>query len=128
MIVRGNRRPTARKLSARVFLSESELVNADPDYLRESVQQALLSLSIGERSRASTSVLYGLRKAGLGVGECLLMLGASASTAEELTASEIAALVRYVRLNEPKAFQSITTLLMELLIGPGAVRAADRAA
>ena len=128
MIVRGTRKLTARKLSETFIQSESELVNADPDYLRDSVRKALLSLPFRERSMAFTSVLYGLRRAGLRVRECLLMLGASASTAEELTAPEIAALIRYVRLNEPKVFQSIATLLLELLIGRGQVRASDRAA
>ena len=128
MIVRRTRKLTARNHRETFIESESELVNADPDYLRESVRRALLSLSMHERSKAATDVLYGLRKAGLRVRECLLMLGASASTAEELTASEIAALIRYVRLNEPKALQSIATLLMELLIGRGEVRASDRAA
>ena len=128
MIVRRNRKLTARNLRETFIESELELVNADPDYLRDSVRKAFLSLSMHERSKAATDVLYGLRKAGLRVRECLLMLGASASTAEELTASEIAALIRYVRLNEPKALQSIATLLMELLIGRGEVRESDRAA
>ena len=128
MIVRRARRLTARNLRETFIESESALVNADPDYLRDSVQKALLSLSTHERSKAATDVLYGLGKAGLRVRECLLMLGASASTAEELTAPEIAALIRYVRLNQPKALQSIATLLMELLIGRGEVRASDRAA
>ena len=127
MIVRATRKPTARKLSEKIIQSESELVNADPDHLRDFVRNALLSLPIGERSKASTRVLDALRRAGLRVRECLLMLGASASTAEELTAPEIAALIRYVRLNEPKALQSIATLLIELLIGPR-VRASGRAA
>ncbi len=128
MIVRPRKKPMPRKFSETIIQSESELMNADPDNLRDFVRNALLSLSIGERAKASTTVLDALRRAGLRVRECLLMLGASASTTEELTAPEIAALIRYVRLNEPKALQSIATLLTELLIGPDAVRASDRAA
>jgi len=79
MIVRATRKPTARKLSEKIIQSESELVNADPDHLRDFVRNALLSLPIGERSKASTRVLDALRRAGLRVRECLLMLGASAS-------------------------------------------------
>src|SRR5215470_3295228 len=107
MIVRNTRKPIARKPGETNIRSESELVNADPDRLRDFVRNALLSLSTGERSKASTRVIDGLRRAGLRVRECLLMLGSSASTAEDLTAPEIAALIRYVRLNEPKALQSI---------------------
>ena len=128
MLVRRARKLTTRKLSETFIQSESELVSVDPDYLRDSLRKALLSLSMRERSKAATNVFYGLRKAGLRVRECLLMLGASAGTAEELTATEIAALIRYVRLNEPKALKSIATLLMDLLIGRGEVRASDRAA
>src|SRR5512138_2725948 len=128
MIVRRARKLTAGNLREPFIQSELELVNADPEYLRDSVRKALLALSIHERSKVATNVLYGLRKAGLRVRECLLMLGASASTTEELTASEIAALIRYVRLNEPKALQSIATLLMELFIAPPHIRASNCAA
>ena len=128
MIVRRARNLAARNLRETFIQSELELVNADPDYLRDSVCKALLSLSMHERSQAATDALYGLGKAGLRFRECLLMLGSSASTAEELTASEIAALIRYVRLNEPKALQSIATMLMGLFIAPRDIRASHCAA
>ena len=128
MIVRRARTLTARTLRETFIRSELELVNADPDYLRDSVCKALLSLPMHERSKASTKILSGLRRAGLRVRERLLMLGSSASTAEELTAPEIAALIRYVRLNEPNALQSIATPLMEILIVPRDVRASNCAA
>ena len=128
MIVRGTRKLTARNLNETLIQSELELVNADPDCLRDSVRRALLSLSIHERSKAATNVLHGLRNAGVRVRECLLKLGSSASTAEELTAPEIAALIRYVRLNDPRALESIATLVMQLLIAPRDVRASNCAA
>jgi hypothetical protein len=107
---------------------ESEFRDAEPDYLRDAVRNALLYLSERERSDVRSRLLAELESAGLRVRQCLLMLGASAMTAEELTAPEIAVLIRYVRLTEPRAFIAITTLLGELLLGPATLRTTNRAA
>lgn len=114
--------------SESLIQSEAELVNADPDYLRDSVRRALLSLSFIERTNACRRVLDGLSNAGFGVRECLLKLGASASTAEELTAPEIAALIRYVRLIQPNTLRAVAPLLHEVFVSPETVRSSERAA
>jgi hypothetical protein len=105
-----------------------EFVCADPDHLRESVGKALSSLSADERSTVRNKLLYELKKAGLRVRQCLLMLGVAATTPDELTPPEVASLIRYVRLTEPKILLAVTEPLSELLIVPGQAEGSDLAA
>ena len=88
---------------------------AEPNALRDAVCRALLLISIDERSAFHNQLLDELRKAGIRVRECLFMLGASATT-EELTPPEIAALIRYVRLVDPKAMSAVAGTLINLLM------------
>ena len=88
---------------------------AEPNALRDAVCRALLLISIDERSAFHNQLLDELRKAGIRVRECLFMLGASATT-EELTPPEIAALIRYVRLVDPKAMTAVAGTLINLLM------------
>jgi hypothetical protein len=88
---------------------------AEPDVLRDAVYEALSSLSVNERSNVRTTLLAELETAGLGVCQCLFMLGVSALTPDELTAPEIASLIRYVRLTEPNAMKAVAEPLRQLL-------------
>ena len=69
-----------------------------------------------------------LEKAGLNVPQCLFLLGAAALTAEELTAPEIAALIRYVHLTEPQAMMAVAAPLRELLTGTNRLKTPGLAA
>lgn len=104
------------------LLPVNELVTADPDLLREAVFKALSSLGYERRTGICKRLLSDLKQAGLRLRQTLLMLGASASTAAELTAPEIAALIRYVRLTEPTIMKAVSESLVELLTAtqPGA--------
>jgi len=92
-----------------------ELATAEPDMLRESVRKGLSQLSAEERPNVYDRLLTALKRAGVNIGQHLLLLGIPARTAEELTAPEIATLVRYVRINEPRAMAALATVLSELL-------------
>ena len=92
-----------------------EFDSVEPDYLRDQVCRALSSISESERSDYRSKLLAELRKAGLRLRQTLLMLGVSARTADDLTAPEIAALIRYVRLTEPKTLSAVAEPLTELL-------------
>lgn len=99
----------------RPVLDVLEPAAAEPNVLRDTVVRALLSIPELERSVVRERLLGELKKAGLKVRQCLLMLGVAAATAEELTAPEIAALIRYVRLAEPRVMMAIAAPLTELL-------------
>ena len=92
-----------------------ELADAEPDMLRDSVQKSLSELSEEDRPHVYARVLTALNKTGVNLGQLLFVLGIPARTAAELTAPEIATLVRYIRLNEPTAMVALATLLGEFV-------------
>ncbi len=92
-----------------------ELAAAEPDMLRDSVQRGLSQLSEEDRPHVYARLLTTLNKAGVNLGQLLLVLGIPARTPAELTAPEIATLVRYVRLNEPTAMVALATVLSEFV-------------
>jgi len=92
-----------------------ELVDAEPDYIREVMSRALSSLSAEKRSYANNKLLSALRSAGLRVRESLLMIGVSARTTDDLTAPEVASLIRYVRLTKPSVIVAVGGSLKEIV-------------
>lgn len=92
-----------------------DVATAEPDLLRDDVRLALTQLPDQEWPSVNESLLAALKKADVNIGQCLLLLGIPATTADELTAPEIANLIRYVRINEPKAMAMITPILSEIL-------------
>ena len=92
-----------------------ELATTQPDLLRTSVREALSELPEEERRAAHNGLLSALRRAGLNIGQHLLVLGIPARTAEELTAPEIATLIRYVRISEPNVMTTFAPILIDVL-------------
>ena len=92
-----------------------DLATAGPDLLRDSVRQALSALCEEERLAAQSSLLTALKRAGFNVAQHLLLLGIPATTAAQLTAPEIATVIRYIRINEPGAMSALSPVLSEIL-------------
>jgi hypothetical protein len=92
-----------------------DLTRIEPDSLRDKVHKALSTLPQENQALMRERLLAGLRKAGVHVGPCLLILGVPAKTADELTSLEIAKLVRYIRMNHPEAIRAVADTLAELL-------------
>jgi hypothetical protein len=92
-----------------------DLATAEPDLLRNLVRQALSQLSAEELPAVNDRLLTALKEAGVDIGLHLLLLGIPARTAEELTAPEIATLIRYLRINDPRAMTDLAPVLNELL-------------
>ena len=101
------------------FEPELDLANAERELLRNSLRKALSLLSAEERPAVNDKLLTTLKEAGVNIGQQLLLLGIPARTAEELTAPEIATLIRYVRINESRAMMALVPLLSELLAAHG---------
>jgi hypothetical protein len=95
--------------------AQFEVVTAEPDYIRDAVCAALSSLPPEQRSSVVNRLLKELKTAGVRVRESLLLLGASARTTDELTAPELAALIRYIRLTKPMVMTAVAEPLRELL-------------
>src|SRR5262249_31257033 len=113
---RGRRMGLMRNSRSLPVISEGvELVDAEPDYIREVMSRALSSLSAEKRSYANNKLLSALRSAGLRVRESLLMIGVSARTTDDLTAPEVASLIRYVRLTKPSVIVAVGGSLKEIV-------------
>src|SRR5256885_12696063 len=87
----------------------------DPDKLRDQVCQALLRRSAAERAALRNQLLLQLRQAGVNITSGLLSLGVIAETIAELTPSDLAYLIRYVRINSPQKLEAVAGLLATLL-------------
>jgi hypothetical protein len=111
------RRPPSLTVATTARRTEEslDLETAEPDLVRTSVSEALSHLADGERQLVTDNLLTLLNNAGVRIGQCLLLLGIPARTADELTAPEIGALIRYVRINEPKAMAIISPVLSEIV-------------
>lgn len=88
---------------------------ADPGALRDAVCKKLSLLPDYERGLFRDRILGVLETSKVNLRQHLMVLGTTATTAEELTAPEIARLVRYVRINEPKAMGELALVIEELL-------------
>lgn len=90
-------------------------MSVEPNVLRDSVRKALSLLGDEEQSSMRDRLLTGLKSARVNIGQCMLLLGIPARTVDELTGPEIATLIRYVRISDPKAIAMLIAPLSELL-------------
>jgi hypothetical protein len=92
-----------------------DLNTIPPDELRDRVRAALLRLGSGERVEIRDQLLTQLHRAGVNIGNCLFSLGIMAETPSELTPSDLAYLIRYIRINSPQKIRAVVRLLDTLL-------------
>ena len=92
-----------------------DLANCSPEWLRDRAFNALNGLSEEERVNVRDRVLSDLRKAGVNIMSALVTLGIPARMPDELSSSDIAKLVRYVRINTPGAMKVLSETLAELI-------------
>ena len=90
-------------------------MKVEPDALRDSVRDKLSALTADELASWRDHLLSGLRKAGVNLGVCRFLLGTSGDSTDNLTPSDIAHLIRYVRLNLPEALKVVAGRLGKLL-------------
>jgi hypothetical protein len=90
-------------------------LSVEPNVLRDSVRKALSLLGEEEHSSVRDRLLTGLKRARVNIGQCMLLLGIPARTVDELTGPEMATLIRYVRISDPKAIDMLIAPLSELL-------------
>jgi len=83
--------------------------------LRDSVRDALSTLTADELASWRDHLLRDLRKAGVNLGACAFLIGISDGSTNNLTPSGIGHLIRYVRLNLPETMKVVAGRLGELL-------------
>jgi hypothetical protein len=95
----------------------AELTVSNPEWLRERIFSALSELSYDERNEAQYEILYHLMNAGVSIGLSLFTLGIPAATPDQLSPSDLAKLVRFIRINKPEVIKAIEASLKELIYG-----------
>lgn len=92
-----------------------DLKSVDPDSLHARLLKVLLALAPDERAAVRDRLLDGLAQAGVSISLSLFLLGIPAKRPRELTAADLATLIRFVRINSPQALPLIAAQVTELL-------------
>lgn len=87
----------------------------DPNQLRDSVRDSLLALPFEARADYRDQILSSLAAAGAKLGSIAVLLGISARQADEITPSELAHLIRYVRINSPQFIATSATAISRMM-------------
>ncbi|HWP42401.1 MAG TPA: hypothetical protein VNO14_04150 [Blastocatellia bacterium] len=114
-VLKGVLTPVKASTAKRPAATHCNLAVASPEWLRERVFSSLRRLPPEERESARDRILADLKRAGVNIGSALLILGIPALTPDELSPSDIAKLVRYVRINTPKAMTVLSRTLGGLI-------------
>ena len=85
----------------------------DADKLKDSVREMLILMEELERKLFIKSLEYEMFRSGLSIGAYLIPLGIPAKCPEDLTPNEIGHLIRFFRMNVPKAMSAVGRVLDE---------------
>ena len=85
----------------------------DADELKESVQGMLVLMEALERKLFVKTLEYEMFRSGLSIRDYLIPLGILATRAEDLTPNEVGHLIRFFRINVPKAMSAVARVLDE---------------
>lgn len=83
----------------------------DADELKNSVREMLVLMEALERKLFIKTLEYEMSRTGLSIRPYLIPLGISAEYAEDLTPSEVGHLIRFFRINVPKAMSAVERVL-----------------
>jgi hypothetical protein len=93
----------------------NDLSITSPDLLADSIREGLSRIPLKQRRDVYDRLLSALDEARVNIGQVLFLLGIPATTSDELTAPEIAKVIRYVRINDAKAMKALVPVLGDLL-------------
>ena len=85
----------------------------DADRLKVSVQEMLVLMEALERKLFIKTLEYEMFRAGLSIRDYLIPLGITATRAEDLSPNEVGHLIRFFRINVPKAMSAVARVFDE---------------
>ena len=83
----------------------------DADGLNDSVREMLVLMEALERKLFIKTLEYEMLGSGLSLRPYLIPLGIAAECAEDLTPTEVGHLIRFFRINVPKAMAAVVRVL-----------------
>ena len=107
----------ARKLQAKQAVKknngEVHLSALDANELKAVVRDGLVDMTIADREEFIGSLETELRRAGLNMRSYLVPLGIPGRSPEDLTPTEVAHLIRFLKLNVPQAMKAVERALVQ---------------
>ena len=95
----------------RMSLEMAGLQGIDADELKGLVREMLILMNALERKIFIMNLEYELIRAGLSIRPYLIPLGIAAAYTEDLTPNEVGHLIRYLKINVPKAMSVIVRVM-----------------
>jgi hypothetical protein len=96
---------------ARRQIEEPSFQDVSADELKNSVREMLVLMEALERKLFIKTLEYEMLRSGLSVRPYLIPLGIAAQCPEDLTPTEVGHLIRFFRINVPKAMVVVGRLL-----------------
>ena len=91
--------------------STSAMVSVDADDLKQLVRDGLASMTMADRETFILALERALGSANLSMRAYLIPLGISASSPEELTPGDVGHLVRFFKINVPRAMRAVDEVI-----------------
>lgn len=92
-------------------ITATSFQEVDADELKDSVRAMLIVMGSIERKLFIQTLQYEMTRAGLSIRAYLIPLGIPAKHAEDLTPTEVGHLIRFLRINVPKATSAVVRVL-----------------
>jgi hypothetical protein len=96
---------------ARKQIEMTSFQELDADELKNSVREMLVLMEALERKLFIKTLEYEMSRSGLSIRPYLIPLGIAAAYAEDLTPSEVGHLIRFFKINVPKAMSAVWRVL-----------------
>ncbi len=116
----------AKSVEMTNHVETAALGSFDPDHLKDSVREMLVSMEALEREVFIKTLEYEMLRSGLSIRTYLIPLGIGAECAEDLTPNEVGHLIRFFRINVPKAMSAVVRVLAGCLGSRDRKRPDDR--
>jgi hypothetical protein len=108
------KRTQTKDIQSRNRIETSGMSSVDPEDLKLLVRDGLASMTAAEREAVILGMESELRSANLSMRAYLFPLGISASSPEELTPGDVGHLVRFLKINVPKARRAVDGVIARL--------------
>ena len=101
----------ARRIQNKTAAVPPKWSTVDADELKAVVRDGLVGMNMTEREEFIESLEAELRRAGLNMRGYLVPLGIPGRSTEDLTPTEVAHLIRFLKLNVPQAMTAVERAL-----------------
>ncbi len=101
----------ARQIHSRNSVPRLKWSALDPNELKSVVRDGLVAMNMAEREEFIGTLESEMRRAGLNMRAYLVPLGIPGRSPEDLTPTEVAHLIRFLKLNVSRAMQAIDRAL-----------------